>query len=79
MKPDELLKATQQAIGDATLYELHRELIAARKDLREVETVRHAALCLKHLLMWKHGSHPCPASSPSHPVSSASARCSALL
>lgn len=42
LKPEELLAATQKAIGDATLYDLHQELIEARKELRGAQQVRRA-------------------------------------
>ncbi|KAK9813986.1 hypothetical protein WJX73_007994 [Symbiochloris irregularis] len=37
LNPEQLLAKTQQAIGDSSLYDLHQELIAARKDLKEAE------------------------------------------
>lgn len=44
LKPDELLARTQQAIGDATLYNLHQQLIAARKELKGAEDVSPPAI-----------------------------------
>ena len=53
-KPEELLEETQKAIGDATLYNLHRELILKRQELRTDETVSPAWITVmtagKHIL-----------------------------
>ena len=38
MKPHELLQETEKALGDSTLYQQHQELIAMRKDIRDVES-----------------------------------------
>lgn len=39
LKPEELLAATQKAIGNAALYNLHQELIESRKHLSTEEGV----------------------------------------
>ena len=47
LKPGELLIETERAIGDASLYTLHLELIAARAELANSERVRaRTQICL---------------------------------
>lgn len=42
MTPEELLINTERAIGDASLYEMHNQLIHGGKDLREKQTDMYA-------------------------------------
>ena len=42
LRPRELLEETERAIGDASLYRLHHELIEERKEFVSLELVQPA-------------------------------------
>ena len=57
MKPGELLRESERAMGDAHLQTLHEELTAERKELLNYERVR--THCLLAFLLRMHGfAHP---------------------